>query len=165
MVDQKIIDDLNLKIKNASEKVKTTSDIFTSKANAAKTSYDSIMACKYKWTMPAFGEVIDSNGCDNFVSDKKYPLCTSQSSCRTKVTQYNLDLAGYKTAKSEFENAQKNLDLAKKNLQEYLKSESDINDLSPEEKHKKYIRKVVFSIIAGVIIITSVYFIYKNKNK
>lgn len=94
---------------------KATLDATTSAKDTAysdmSSHYDSYMVnCKYKWSIPAKGQLWDAEGCDSGVNANQHVGCGSKQSCQSRVTEINAKVGTYNTALNAYNSAKANYD-------------------------------------------------------
>lgn len=119
--------------------------------------YDAYMVnCKYKWSIPAKGQLWDAEGCDSGVNASQHVGCGSKQSCQSRVTEQNGKVATYNTALNAYNSANANYQAILKEVTIELENDpetlSQIAQAQEDAKAQGRITTIKW-IIAGALLV------------
>lgn len=122
--------------------------------------------CKYKWSVPALGQVWSQEGCDGGVNGNQHPGCGSQSTCKSRVSEYNGLVGNNNSALSNLNTAAANLSTAQTALTNYVATNPDSvnqqNQIDKDAQNRKT-RNIAIIIVIIAASLTGAYFFLKSK--
>lgn len=125
--------------------------------SAMQSKHAEFQNCKYKWSVPPAGTLLDPNGCDSGVIASQHPGCGSKKTCENRVAEYNQLVVNWQTAQNDTISKLAAFNTAKAALQAAPDYTAQQEEQIQAGKNKRVLLWIG-GITAGVIIVGFLFF-------
>lgn len=147
-------------LQSALDKAKNEYDSAVSAEALAKSTMQGKHAefqnCKYKWSIPPAGTLLDINGCDGFVIASQHPGCGKKETCENRVKEYNQMVVAWQTAQNYTNTKLSAYNTAKAALQ----ASPDYNAAQEEQIQSGKTTRVIWIIVGGTAAVLVLGFLF-----